>query len=71
MAIYEYECPACSHRFEMRGGYENARSSGCPKCKGEAFRIFSPVAIKFADSYNTTGNVPTYDSCDISSMGYG
>jgi putative FmdB family regulatory protein len=72
MAIYEYECAVCSNRFEVRGNYEEARTAVCPKCKGKAWRLFSPAAIKFAgDGYYTAGKDSTSDSCDSTFRGFG
>jgi putative FmdB family regulatory protein len=34
MPIYEYECPACGARFELRQGINgNDNDIKCPKCK--------------------------------------
>lgn len=33
MPIYEYQCPKCSHRFEMiHGVSEKDKQKPCPKC---------------------------------------
>ena len=42
MPIYEFECPACSHRFErvMKAG---EAKPACPACgKKETVRCFAP-----------------------------
>ncbi len=47
MPIYEYECGQCRHRFEMRQGFEDEPQAACPRCEGEARRIFHPAPIIF------------------------
>ncbi len=33
MPIYEYQCPKCTHRFEMIQGIESRESKvACPRC---------------------------------------
>lgn len=47
MPIYEYLCPNCKMRFELRCAYvESKRSGKCPKCHSESQRIISPFACK-------------------------
>lgn len=50
MPTYEYECPQCSARFEMRQGFTEDTSATCPRCGSEAIRIFWPVPIIFKGS---------------------
>ncbi len=50
MPIYEYECTKCSHRFEVRMGFNDNGGVSCPQCQGEARRLFSPVPIIFKGS---------------------
>jgi len=47
LPIYEYQCPHCSHRFEMRQGFNDSAAAICPQCQSRARRLFSPVAIIF------------------------
>lgn len=36
MPIYEYECPACGEKFELRRGItENDNEIKCPRCGAE------------------------------------
>lgn len=46
MPIYEYGCPACGCRFEVRLGYKDRYLIRCPKCKAEAKRLISIVNHK-------------------------
>jgi putative FmdB family regulatory protein len=50
MPTYEYECDACHHRFDKRQGFKDKPISICPRCQGEAHRIFHAVPILFKGS---------------------
>ncbi|MFC1949300.1 FmdB family zinc ribbon protein [Chloroflexota bacterium] len=50
MPIYEYECPRCSSRFELKRSFSDNGSVSCPKCGCAAERIFSPVPVIFKGS---------------------
>jgi putative FmdB family regulatory protein len=50
MPIYEYECTLCHSRFERRQGFNEEPVSICPKCQGNAQRVFHPVPILFKGS---------------------
>lgn len=50
MPIYEYECVKCSHRFEVKQGFEDEPQAECPQCKQTARRIFHPTPIIFKGS---------------------
>jgi putative FmdB family regulatory protein len=41
MPIYEYKCGKCGHKFEELQDMSAAKTSACPKCKGNADRILS------------------------------
>jgi putative FmdB family regulatory protein len=47
MPLYEYECDACAHRFEVIQQYKDAPISICPKCGGTVKKLFSSPAIQF------------------------
>lgn len=50
MPTYEYECDSCHHRFDMRQGFNDKPVGICPRCKGEAHRVFHAVPILFKGS---------------------
>ena len=50
MPVYEYECEKCSTRFELIKRLGQNGDTQCPKCAGEAHRIFTPVPIIFKGS---------------------
>jgi putative FmdB family regulatory protein len=46
MAVYEYECTVCEHRFDLRRGMtDDAPDPACPACgSSRARRVFSIFA---------------------------
>ena len=50
MPIYEYECPKCCLRFEVKRHFGEDGVTPCPRCAGQARRLFSPVPIIFKGS---------------------
>jgi putative FmdB family regulatory protein len=50
MPIYEYECGECSHRFEVKQGFNDKPQAKCPRCKEIARRVFHPTPIIFKGS---------------------
>jgi putative FmdB family regulatory protein len=50
MPLYEYQCEACGHRFEIIQKYSDAPISVCPKCGGAVRKLFSSPAIQFKGS---------------------
>jgi putative FmdB family regulatory protein len=50
MPLYEYECSACAHRFEVIQKYSDAPIETCPKCGSPVSKLFSSPAIQFKGS---------------------
>ena len=50
MPLYEYQCDACAHRFEVIQKYSDAPIGECPKCGGAVKKLFSSPAIQFKGS---------------------
>jgi putative FmdB family regulatory protein len=50
MPLYEYQCDACGHRFEVIQKYSDAPVDVCPKCGGTVHKLFSSPAIQFKGS---------------------
>ena len=50
MPLYEYECTACSHRFERRQGFHEDPIGVCPWCQGRSRRILQPIPTIFKGS---------------------
>jgi putative FmdB family regulatory protein len=48
MPLYEYECDACGHRFEIIQKFSDGPPDACPKCgKGPLQRQQSSPAFQF------------------------
>jgi putative FmdB family regulatory protein len=47
MPRYDYQCKACSLKFEVKRRFDESVEADCPQCSGEARRLFSPVPIVF------------------------
>ena len=50
MPLYEYECTACGHRFEVIQKFSDAPIAVCPKCGGPVEKLVSSPAIQFKGS---------------------
>ena len=50
MPLYEYQCDACAHRFEVIQKYSDAPIDICPKCGGTVAKLLSSPAIQFKGS---------------------
>ena len=55
MPIYEYQCGACDHRFEMKQGFDAETTQSCPLCNSASKRKFhSPTVIYKGSGFYTT-----------------
>jgi len=50
MPLYEYQCDACSHKFEKIQKFSDPLESTCPKCGGPVHKLMSSPAIQFKGS---------------------
>ena len=51
MPLYEYECDACGHRFEViHQRFSDPPIEICPQCGGTVRKLFSSPAIQFKGS---------------------
>lgn len=50
MPLYEYQCEACGHRFEVIQKYSDAPIETCEKCGGVVRKLLSSPAIQFKGS---------------------
>jgi putative FmdB family regulatory protein len=50
MPLYEYQCEACSHRFEVIQRFSDPPVETCPVCGGEVGKLLSSPAIQFKGS---------------------
>ena len=47
MPLYEYQCDACGHRFEVIQKFSDPPLDTCPKCGGAVRKLLSAPAIQF------------------------
>ena len=58
MPLYEYQCNACSNKFELRQKFSDPPAQECPKCGGEVVKMISSAAFSLkgggwhAEGYN-------------------
>jgi putative FmdB family regulatory protein len=50
MPLYEYQCDACGHRFEVIQKFSDAPPAICGKCGGALRKLPSSPAIQFKGS---------------------
>ncbi len=50
MPLYEYECEACGHRFEVIQKFSDPPVAPARKCSGVVEKLFSSPAIQFKGS---------------------
>ena len=47
MPLYEYQCDACGHRFEVIQKFSDAPVETCPSCGAKVHKLQSAPAIQF------------------------
>ena len=45
MALYEYQCDACGHRFEIIQKWSDPPQETCPKCGGPVHKLQSAPGV--------------------------
>jgi putative FmdB family regulatory protein len=50
MPLYEYQCEACGHRFEVIQKISDAPIAVCPSCGGAVHKLQSAPAFQFKGS---------------------
>jgi putative FmdB family regulatory protein len=50
MPLYEYECEACGHRFEVIQKFADPPLEQCPKCGSAVHKLQSAPAFQFKGS---------------------
>ena len=60
MPVYQYLCPKCNLKFELKQSFSDESIVTCPKCQNGARRLFSPVPVIFKGSgFYSTANRKT------------
>ena len=69
MPLYEYECGACGHRFEVIQKFSDAAITECPKCFGTLRKLQSAPAFQLKGTgwYATDYPKPGQTSADKNS----
>ncbi len=64
MPIYQYLCPKCNLKFELKQSFCDESIVTCPKCQNGARRLFSSVPIIFKGSgfYSTDNRKSSTES---------
>lgn len=47
MPIYEYQCEACNHRFEVMQKFSDDPIASCVACSGPVRKLLSPPGLVF------------------------
>ena len=50
MPLYEYQCDACGHRFEVIQKFSDPPVENCQRCSGNVRKLLSSPAIQFKGS---------------------
>jgi putative FmdB family regulatory protein len=50
MPLYEYQCDACGHRFEVIRKFSDEPLETCPKCGGHVQKLIAAPAFQFKGS---------------------
>jgi putative FmdB family regulatory protein len=50
MPTYDFECVKCHYKFEQKRSFNDDGTADCPRCHGEARRLFSSVPVIFKGS---------------------
>jgi putative FmdB family regulatory protein len=50
MPMYDYQCPCCSHQFEVKQAFSDKARAVCPRCESVSRRVFHPVPIIYKGS---------------------
>ena len=50
MPLYEYECAACGHQFEVIRKFSDPPEDKCPNCGGPVHKLQSAPAFQFKGS---------------------
>ncbi len=55
MPRYDYRCPACDHRFEVRQSFQDEAVAPCPECGSDSSRVLHvPQVVYKGSGFYTT-----------------
>ena len=63
MPTYEYQCPECQQRFDLRQGFTDPPQAECPRCGAQAQRRILAAGIVFKGRgwYSTDHRPSSFD----------
>ena len=65
MPTYQYLCPKCNLKFDLKQSFDDESIASCPKCQNGARRLFAPVPIIFKGSgFYVTDNMGAKSGLD-------
>ena len=50
MPRYDYKCPECEHKFEVKQSFSEDPEASCPNCATASKRVFHAVPVVFKGS---------------------
>jgi putative FmdB family regulatory protein len=50
MPLYEYACPSCGHRFELRQSFSDPVINACLQCGAESRRVIGAPQVLYKGS---------------------
>jgi putative FmdB family regulatory protein len=55
MPLYDYACPNCEHRFELKQSFRDPVTTACPRCGAESRRVIhAPQVVYKGDGFYTS-----------------
>ena len=69
MPTYEYECTACTLRFERRQSMADAPVELCPRCEGRVRRVVSGGTGVILKGEGQAGAASRNGSCSLETTG--
>ena len=55
MPLYDYSCPSCDHRFELRQSFQDDAIAACPECGAQSSRVLhAPQVVYKGSGFYTT-----------------
>ena len=52
---YDYDCPSCGDRFELRQSFDSEPVAPCPSCQTESKRVlYAPQVVYNSDGFYTS-----------------
>ena len=67
---YDYDCPNCESRFELRQGFDSEPIAPCPSCETESKRVlYAPQVVYNASGFYTSDKKNTGSGFYVNAYG--